>query len=61
MDVVRALHEQSVFVPAGNMKAGDTDYQIFANAMPSKVDELNDMPVGLREDGLIFMRDVASV
>jgi multidrug efflux pump subunit AcrB len=61
MDVVRALHEQSVFVPAGNMKAGDTDYQIFANAMPSKVEELNDVPVALRDDGMIFMRDVASV
>jgi multidrug efflux pump subunit AcrB len=61
MDVVRALHEQSVFVPGGNMKAGDTDFQIFANAMPAKVDELNDVPVGLRDDGLIFMRDVASV
>ena len=35
MDVVRALHEQSVVVPAGNMKAGETDYQIFANAMPA--------------------------
>jgi len=61
MDVVRALHEQSVFVPAGNMKAGDTDYQIFANAMPARVEELNDVPVTTVDDRVVFMRDVASV
>jgi multidrug efflux pump subunit AcrB len=61
MDVVRALNKQSVFVPAGNMKAGDTDYQIFANAMPAKVAELNDMPIATHNGSVVFMRDVASV
>jgi multidrug efflux pump subunit AcrB len=61
MDVVRALNKQSVFVPAGNMKAGETDYQIFANAMPAKVAELNDIPIATHEGSVIFMRDVASV
>jgi multidrug efflux pump subunit AcrB len=60
-DVVKALHQQSVFVPAGNMKAGDTDYQIFANAMPKEVAELNDVPVAANNGSLVFMRDVASV
>ncbi|MEE9383875.1 MAG: efflux RND transporter permease subunit [Nannocystaceae bacterium] len=59
MDVVRALHEQSVFVPAGNMKAGDTDYQIFANAMPERVEELNDIPISVDGDRTVFLRDVA--
>ncbi|MBW2159835.1 MAG: efflux RND transporter permease subunit, partial [Deltaproteobacteria bacterium] len=61
MDVVRALNKQSVFVPAGNMKAGETDYQIFANAMPAKVAELNDMPIATHNGSVVFMRDVASV
>ncbi len=60
-DVVEALHQQSVFVPAGNMKAGDTDYQIFANAMPREVAALNDVPVAQQGGRLVFMRDVASV
>jgi multidrug efflux pump subunit AcrB len=59
MDVVNALHEQSVFVPAGNMKAGETDYQIFANAMPPKVEQLNDIPIGVHEGRTVFLRDVA--
>ncbi len=61
MDVVRALNKQSVFIPAGNMKAGDTDYQIFANAMPAKVEELNDVPIATHQGSVVFMRDVASV
>jgi multidrug efflux pump subunit AcrB len=61
MDVVRALNKQSVFVPAGNMKAGETDYQIFANAMPATVAELNDMPIATHNGSVVFMRDVASV
>jgi len=61
MDVVRALSKGSVFVPAGNLKAGDTDYQIFANAMPEKVSQLGDIPVANRNGRLIFMRDVAQV
>ena len=61
MDVVRALNKQSVFIPAGNMKAGETDFQIFANAMPAKVDEINDMPVAVEDGSVVFMRDVASV
>jgi multidrug efflux pump subunit AcrB len=61
MDVVRSLNKQSVFIPAGNMKAGDTDYQIFANAMPEKVEDLNDMPVAVEDGSVVFMRDVASV
>ncbi|MCK6553263.1 efflux RND transporter permease subunit [Candidatus Binatia bacterium] len=61
MDVVRALHRQSVFVPAGNMKAGETDYQIFANAMPAAVEQLNHVPVSAENGKVVFMRDVASV
>ena len=61
MDVVRALKRQSVFIPAGNLKAGNLDYQIFANAMPAKVDELNDMPVAVRDGVPVMVRDVAEV
>ncbi|MBL4688362.1 MAG: efflux RND transporter permease subunit [Nannocystaceae bacterium] len=59
MDVVVALGKQSVFVPAGNMKAGDTDYQIFANAMPKKVEDLDDIPIAVRDGKTIYLRDVA--
>ena len=61
MDVVRALKRQSVFIPAGNMKAGNLDYQILANSMPSEVDELNDMPLAVRDGVPVMVGDVAEV
>jgi len=61
MDVVRAMQEQAVFLPTGNMKSGDTDFQIYADTMPKKVEELNDVPVGEHMGEVVYMRDVAKV
>lgn len=60
MDVVHALESQNVFIPAGNIKSGDLDYQLFANAMPERVADLNDIPIGVRGDATIYMRDVGT-
>lgn len=61
MDVVDALKRQSVFIPAGNLKAGNLDYQIFANSMPAAVEDLNDMPIEVRDGAPILIGDVADV
>ena len=61
MDVVKAMKKQNVFIPAGNIKAGEIDYQIFANAMPPRVEDMNDMPIAMRNGSLVFMRDVGTV
>ena len=61
MDVVRALKRQSVFIPAGNMKVGNVDYQILANSMPAAVEELNDMPIDIRDGRPVLIGDVAEV
>jgi multidrug efflux pump subunit AcrB len=57
-DVVHALDEQSVLIPAGNMKVGAFDYQIFANAMPPKVEQLNDIPINIVDGAPVFLKDV---
>ncbi|MFQ5876323.1 MAG: efflux RND transporter permease subunit [Acidobacteriota bacterium] len=61
MDVVQALKRQSVYIPAGNLKAGNFDYQIFANSMPPQVEELNDLPIAVRNGAPVLVRDVANV
>ncbi|MFQ5670623.1 MAG: efflux RND transporter permease subunit [Acidobacteriota bacterium] len=61
MDVVHALKKQNVFIPAGNMKAGSVDYQIFADAMLPRVEQLNDIPVAIRGGAPVLLRDVARV
>ncbi|MEE8170515.1 MAG: efflux RND transporter permease subunit, partial [Phycisphaerae bacterium] len=61
MDVVRTLGSQSVFIPTGNAKFGDIDYQIISNAMPEKVEMLNDIPVKIADQAVVFMRDIGDV
>ncbi|MFQ5472385.1 MAG: efflux RND transporter permease subunit, partial [Dehalococcoidia bacterium] len=61
MDVVKAMKTQNVFIPAGTIKAGKLDYQIFADAMPPRVEELNGMPIAVRNGTPVLMRDVGRV
>jgi len=61
MDVVKTIQGQSVFIPTGNAKFGDMDYQIVANAMPAKVAQLNDIPVKTDNGAMVFMRDIGEV
>jgi len=61
MDVVRTLQAQSVFIPTGNAKFGDIDYQIISNAMPEAVEELNDIPIKTADGAVVFMRDIGHV
>ena len=61
MDVVKTLGEQSVFIPTGNAKIGDIDYQIISNAMTKTVEEMNDLPILTKGDAVVFLRDVARI
>lgn len=59
MDVVRSVQDFNVLIPAGNAKMGDLDYQIFTNAMPQEVEEINDFPIRWDDVNPVFLRDVA--
>ncbi|HAN30870.1 MAG TPA: AcrB/AcrD/AcrF family protein, partial [Myxococcales bacterium] len=61
MDVVNMLHTQNVFIPAGDIKIGQFDYQIFTNSMPDKVEDINDFPVKVDGDKVVYMRDLGRV
>ncbi|MFQ5491975.1 MAG: efflux RND transporter permease subunit, partial [Phycisphaerae bacterium] len=61
MDVVNTLQSQSVFIPTGNAKFGDIDYQIVSNAMPERVAQLNDIPIKTESGAVVFMRDIGQV
>ncbi|MCH7812975.1 MAG: efflux RND transporter permease subunit [Planctomycetes bacterium] len=61
MDIVDTLGKQSVFIPTGNAKFGDIDYQIISNAMPEQVAELNDIPIKTENGAVVFMRDIGEV
>src|SRR5438128_5758181 len=42
MDVVEAIRKFNLMIPVGDAKFGDIDYQVNANSMAPKVDDIND-------------------
>ena len=58
MDVVRATRESDVLIPTGSAKFGLQEYLIISNAMVPKVEDLNDIPITVRDGRPIFIRDV---
>lgn len=61
MDVQKALVGQSVFIPAGNAKMGDLDYQIFTNSIPELVSSMNEIPIATVDGRPVLMKDVGEV
>ena len=61
MDVQAALRKQNVLIPAGSIKIGQQDLQIFTNAIPEKIEELNDTPIRVVNGVPVLMRDVGEV
>jgi CzcA family heavy metal efflux pump len=60
-DVNAAIGAQNLILPAGTQKIGDLEYFIKLNASPTKVEELNDLPIRTRNGGIVYVRDVAHV
>ena len=62
MDVVNALGTTNVIIPAGIARIGPKEYNVQLNSSPQLVAQFNDLPVGMRGDGIpILLSDVAKV
>jgi multidrug efflux pump subunit AcrB len=60
MDVVQAIRSYNLMIPTGNAKLGDLDYQINANSMVPRVEDINEFPIQINGNGApIFLKDVA--
>lgn len=59
-DIVRAVNTQNVLIPAGDVKIGDFDYNVFSNSMVKLVKDLNDVPIKISNGVPVFLRDVAT-
>jgi CzcA family heavy metal efflux pump len=60
-DVVNALGEQNLIIPAGTQKIGEFEYNIKLNGSPAAVEELNDLPIKSLNGTVVYIRDVAHV
>ncbi len=58
MDVSAALRAQNVLVPLGNLKAGDLDYQLETNGMPTTVDAIDHFPITTGTESPVLVQDI---
>ncbi|MGI9458009.1 MAG: efflux RND transporter permease subunit [Aeoliella sp.] len=61
MDVQNALARYNVLIPAGNMKVGDEDLQLFTNAIPETIEELNETVVKTVDGNPVRISDIGKV
>jgi multidrug efflux pump subunit AcrB len=61
MDVVRAVNDANLILPAGSVKIGPLDYRIDVNSQFSVIEDINELP--LKADGVAAVRvkDVGEV
>jgi multidrug efflux pump subunit AcrB len=61
LDVVNAINNQNLILPAGTAKMGSFEYQVDMNSSPATVAELNDLPIKTVGSTTIYIRDVGFV
>jgi hydrophobic/amphiphilic exporter-1 (mainly G- bacteria), HAE1 family len=58
MDVVRATNSSNVILPAGDVRIGPLDYNLYTNAQVRRPQELNDVPVKTEGEKSVFISDI---
>jgi multidrug efflux pump subunit AcrB len=60
-DVLNAVTSQNLVLPSGTAKIGELEYDTATNASPRTVEELNDLPLKVADEAVVYLRDVATV
>ena len=58
MDVVQAINQSNLVLPAGDVKIGPNDYYVYSNSMVEQVEELNHVPVKTAGSRWVSVGDV---
>ena len=58
MDVVRATDASNLILPAGDVRIGPLDYNIYTNAQVPNADALNSIPLKTEGERSVFLSDV---
>jgi multidrug efflux pump subunit AcrB len=61
IDVVNAVNAQNLTEPSGTAKIGDTQFTVRTNAVPSTIEDLNNIPVKFANGATVFVKDVGQV
>lgn len=57
-DVVSAVNAQSLLLPAGNVKIGDLDYNVYTNSLIQFIEQINEIPVKIVNGVPVLLKDV---
>jgi multidrug efflux pump subunit AcrB len=58
LDVVKALQRANIMTTPGVAKFGGYEFQLDSNAMVTRIDELNDIPIRLEPGNNVYLRDI---
>ena len=58
MDVVKAVNDSNLILPAGDVKIGPTDFYVYSNSLVKDVADLNDLPLKTDGSNWVSVRDV---
>lgn len=61
MDVVNAINAQSLTLPSGRAKIGDTQYVVRSDAMSPSIEALNNIPIKYDSGATIHVKDVGQI
>jgi multidrug efflux pump subunit AcrB len=61
IDVVNAVNAQNLTLPSGTAKIGDTQFTVRTNAVPTTIEDLNNIPVKFVNGATVFVKDVGQV
>ena len=60
-DIVNAVNAESLTLPSGDAKIGNTQFIVSVNAMAQSIDALNNIPIRQIGGTTVYLRDVAHV
>jgi hydrophobic/amphiphilic exporter-1 (mainly G- bacteria), HAE1 family len=58
LDVVHAVNAQNLILPAGDVRIGPLDYNIYTNAQVAKPRDINQIPVKTEGEKSVFVSDI---
>jgi hydrophobic/amphiphilic exporter-1 (mainly G- bacteria), HAE1 family len=58
MDVVRTVNDANLILPAGDVKIGPFDYNLYTNSQLSTVDDINHLPLKMYRGAPVLVADV---
>ncbi len=57
-DVVTAVNAQSLLLPAGNVKIGEFDYNVYTNSLIQFIQQMNEIPIKMVNGVPVLLKDV---